>query len=361
LAHTDLRINDVDKVGQTALHIACYFGKHNIVKILLAHPRIDIDVKGIGKITPLMLALETGQPKCVEELVKMPGINLFPIVKEGTKRNGGKVGQRAFLVLKSAQENFEREKRKLEKEEKNKKEKEMRYEKDLKEQRKLEEQKKTDKKNRTKYEEKKRAEKEERVKEERIRADEKKKMKKENAQREEEIKNESKMMELLREKDPHKEDGNTVETRKLDKKENTGNTNKGDKYSCEEKLAKLKEENKTLAQAVEAKSREADEARKTMEEMFEANLKVKPAMVEFLERQVAVLEEELECPVCLEVLTTSPIYKCADDHLICPGCRPKVKICPQCREKYPPGSFKRFREAERKTERLADFREQVAI
>ena len=82
-------------------------------------------------------------------------------------------------------------------------------------------------------------------------------------------------------------------------------------------------------------------------------------MVEFLERQGAALEEELECPVCLEVLTTGPIYKCADDHLICPGCRPKVKICPQCREKYPPGPFKRFREAERKTERLADFKEQV--
>ena len=40
---------------------------------------------------------------------------------------------------------------------------------------------------------------------------------------------------------------------------------------------------------------------------------------EFLARQVAALEEELECPVCLEVLTTSPLYKCVDDHLICPA------------------------------------------
>ena len=37
----------------------------------------------------------------------------------------------------------------------------------------------------------------------------------------------------------------------------------------------------------------------------------------FLEGQILELEGELECPVCLEVATTSPIYKCIDDHLLC--------------------------------------------
>ena len=37
----------------------------------------------------------------------------------------------------------------------------------------------------------------------------------------------------------------------------------------------------------------------------------------FLEGQILELEGELECPVCLEVATTSPIYKCMDDHLLC--------------------------------------------
>ena len=37
----------------------------------------------------------------------------------------------------------------------------------------------------------------------------------------------------------------------------------------------------------------------------------------FLEVQILELESELECPVCLEVATTSPIYKCLDDHLLC--------------------------------------------
>ena len=37
----------------------------------------------------------------------------------------------------------------------------------------------------------------------------------------------------------------------------------------------------------------------------------------FLEAQILELEEELECPVCLEAAAISPIYKCSDDHLLC--------------------------------------------
>ena len=37
----------------------------------------------------------------------------------------------------------------------------------------------------------------------------------------------------------------------------------------------------------------------------------------FMARQIEELEEELVCPVCLEVTTKAPIYKCSDDHLIC--------------------------------------------
>lgn len=37
----------------------------------------------------------------------------------------------------------------------------------------------------------------------------------------------------------------------------------------------------------------------------------------FLEAQILELEEELECPVCLEVAAISPIYNCPDDHLLC--------------------------------------------
>ena len=37
----------------------------------------------------------------------------------------------------------------------------------------------------------------------------------------------------------------------------------------------------------------------------------------FLARQMEELRGELECPVCMEVVTRAPIYKCDDDHLIC--------------------------------------------
>ena len=40
----------------------------------------------------------------------------------------------------------------------------------------------------------------------------------------------------------------------------------------------------------------------------------------FMMRQIEELEEELVCPVCLEVTTKAPIYKCSDDHLICGYC-----------------------------------------
>ena len=41
------------------------------------------------------------------------------------------------------------------------------------------------------------------------------------------------------------------------------------------------------------------------------------SLVEFMERQILELEEELECPVCLEVASAPPIFKCPDNHLIC--------------------------------------------
>merc|ERR1712029_612248 len=71
----------------------------------------------------------------------------------------------------------------------------------------------------------------------------------------------------------------------------------------------------------------------------------------FLEREIADLEDELECPVCLEVAKVAPIYKCEDDHLICRQCRPKLKECPQCRAALQ-GSYRRFRGAEKQSEKL---------
>ena len=70
-----------------------------------------------------------------------------------------------------------------------------------------------------------------------------------------------------------------------------------------EKLAKIQNEIKTVKQELKA----AESGGKVMSKDLEA----------FLEREIKDLEDELECPVCLEVAKTAPIYKCEDDHLIC--------------------------------------------
>ena len=40
----------------------------------------------------------------------------------------------------------------------------------------------------------------------------------------------------------------------------------------------------------------------------------------FMTRQIEELRLELECPVCLEVATKAPIFKCSEDHLVCRYC-----------------------------------------
>jgi len=44
------------------------------------------------------------------------------------------------------------------------------------------------------------------------------------------------------------------------------------------------------------------------------------------------LKDLLECPVCLRVPRSSPIYQCARGHVVCSECRPNVSTCPQCRD-----------------------------
>lgn len=49
----------------------------------------------------------------------------------------------------------------------------------------------------------------------------------------------------------------------------------------------------------------------------------------------SVLSEALECPVCLEVPKSSPVYQCqANGHVVCRACIPHLKeVCPVCRQR----------------------------
>ena len=72
------------------------------------------------------------------------------------------------------------------------------------------------------------------------------------------------------------------------------------------------------------------------------------------QRSIEKKEEDLTCPVCLEVAKT-PIYTCPDSHIICSACAtiPGVKKCPECREDLPT-PLKRHRFAEKIAEELEE-------
>ena len=74
--------------------------------------------------------------------------------------------------------------------------------------------------------------------------------------------------------------------------------------------------------------------------------------LQFMERQIKDMVNELECPVCFEIASQAPIFRCEEDHLICSNCREKMVCCPVCRVEYPGGAPKRLRGAERQAERL---------
>merc|ERR1719317_1253897 len=43
-------------------------------------------------------------------------------------------------------------------------------------------------------------------------------------------------------------------------------------------------------------------------------------------KELAEVEAELECPVCMDV-SRPPIYQCEEGHIVCPNCKPMLKEC----------------------------------
>ena len=85
----------------------------------------------------------------------------------------------------------------------------------------------------------------------------------------------------------------------------------------------------------------------TPEPPRETSTSVDVQMVAFLRQTISRKEEDLLCPVCLEIAQT-PIFTCPDSHIICSACVPKLKAqeCPQCRVELP-NPLKRDRFAEK--------------
>ena len=81
-------------------------------------------------------------------------------------------------------------------------------------------------------------------------------------------------------------------------------------------VEELEEENKKLKEKEAAGGDQKKEPRRKTRRPKKKEPSNK-TLVEFMERQILELEEELECPVCLEVASSPPIFKCPDNHLIC--------------------------------------------
>ena len=43
------------------------------------------------------------------------------------------------------------------------------------------------------------------------------------------------------------------------------------------------------------------------------------------------MREDLECPVCLKIPRSTPIYQCDKGHIHCKSCHPRLRKCPICR------------------------------
>ena len=54
--------------------------------------------------------------------------------------------------------------------------------------------------------------------------------------------------------------------------------------------------------------------------------------------RLSQVEDDLECPVCLTVPTSPPIFQCRNGHLICKTCKVRLANCPTCRK--PLGHFR---------------------
>jgi len=55
-------------------------------------------------------------------------------------------------------------------------------------------------------------------------------------------------------------------------------------------------------------------------------------MSERLSQELSSLKLCLECPVCLSLPDSTPIYQCENGHILCKSCHQSLDICPQCRK-----------------------------
>ena len=72
-----------DNIGRTVLHFACRAGRLDIFQLLIAVDDIDLDCVSNAGVTPLMMAIESGDIQLVAEGLNN---NLNPFLKDALGR-----------------------------------------------------------------------------------------------------------------------------------------------------------------------------------------------------------------------------------------------------------------------------------
>ena len=68
--------NSANSNKWSLLHLTCQLGRLCCLKVLLAHPSINVNIRGPERITPLFVAIDCKNHFCVAELLAHPKINV---------------------------------------------------------------------------------------------------------------------------------------------------------------------------------------------------------------------------------------------------------------------------------------------
>ena len=76
LSHPNINPNDKGLLGSSALHVACFRGSMDSLNILLGVPGLELNERDDNGDTPLMTAAWYGRSEAVRALTQKPGLDL---------------------------------------------------------------------------------------------------------------------------------------------------------------------------------------------------------------------------------------------------------------------------------------------
>ena len=76
LSHPEIKINEKNTMGLTALHAGCIRGSRDSLDLLLALPGLELNERNNAGLTPVMVAIHCGHSEVVRALTQKTGVDL---------------------------------------------------------------------------------------------------------------------------------------------------------------------------------------------------------------------------------------------------------------------------------------------